>query len=217
MASQYVPSVLGQARQATGLATTFNSTANITASDYTITLPGEQTLLSCNNSEQGAKKPLAKKQNTVIPHKAHAIPQSQLSAHNGEQSAHGEEQLQYSEDEDYDPEYDTTDMPLPPPTAAQLKSMKRRRRREESCKRNERKRKIQKMIEQKFPDTHEWAKYLIEHNVPSRSLAAMEASKANVENLFALTEHTLWEKIDWSQTRGVASFEREMSPGGTTY
>ncbi|KAM0503078.1 hypothetical protein ACHAQF_006708 [Verticillium nonalfalfae] len=200
---------------ATGIAATLNSIAKtITkaiANDYQIPSADKQSLSSCSHREQGAKKSSSSSQDTVIPvsqEASHASQQSQVPAANGGHSAHEEEQLQYSEDEDYDPTYDTAEEIPPPPTAAQLQDMERRWRREQ----DERLRQTQKYLREMFPDTYEWATYLLQRGVPSRCPAQMEAAKANVEELFSLTEHTLWNDVDWSQTKGSASFEREESP-----
>ncbi|CRK27738.1 hypothetical protein BN1708_014954 [Verticillium longisporum] len=192
---------------ATGLAATLNSIAKtITktiANDYQTTLSDKQSLSSCSHREEGAKKPFSSSQITVVSREAsHATQQSQVPAVNGGHSAHGEEQLQYSEDEDYDPTYDTAEETPPPPTAAQLQDMERRWRREQ----NERMRQTQKYLEEMFPDTYGWATYLMQRGVPSRSPAETEAAKANVEEFFSFTEHTLWNKIDWSQTKVRPSY-----------
>ncbi|KAM9882550.1 hypothetical protein VDGL01_03297 [Verticillium dahliae] len=204
-----------QAGQSTGLAATLNSIAKtITktiANDHQTPLSDKQSLSSCSHREQGAKKSSSSSQNTVVlvsQEASHATQQPQIPAVNSGHSAHEEEQLQYSEDEDYDPTYDTAEELPPPPTAAQLRDMERRWRREE----DERLRQTQRILRERFPDTYEWATYLLQRGVPSRCPAEMEAAKANVEELFSLTEHTLWNDIDWSQTKGSASFEREESP-----
>ncbi|KAM0325305.1 hypothetical protein ACHAQA_007290 [Verticillium albo-atrum] len=142
--------------------------------------------------------------------------QSPCPASQGGLSAQDDGQPQYSEDEETDDEYDLGEMPKapsPPPaprrhhiiTAGELRQARR-----------EEKQKQEAELKKKYPDTYDWAKYICE-NMPSRDPAEMERSRAEVEKNFAATEHTLWDTVDWSQIEGAASFEREMSPGGTLY